>query len=357
MAQNFGDKLIGSIGGVIFGVLIFLASFVVLFNTEGRTDFSTVAGKAVPVNEATADNDFVYATGELKTEGLIGDDYIKQGSYLALRRNVEMYAWKEKVETDDNDVKFYKYETVWTKDPADSAKFHERRGHENYPLELKDETFFAGKAYVGEYEIDPAKAKLPGFETLSLNDEMVFLDDYSSVSDEYYFIGYGSLQDPEVGDIRISYSAVTPGDKATVFGRADGKMIEAHHGENEKGIYRVFWGTNDDAVSKLKEEYNTSGWIWRIVGFVVMWVGLLLIFKPLSVAFEAIPFVSKLGKSAITAITFLAALILTTVTSLLSMVLHNPVGIAAIIVILVGAVYFFMVQKQGGIKALTKEKK
>ncbi len=347
-AQGFGDKLIGSIGGMVVGILIFLVSFVVLFNTEGRTDYSIVANKAVNAT-AAGGNDFVYVTGELKSEGRIGDEYIAEGDYVALKRNVEMYAWEEDVETDDNDVKYYTYETAWVSEPADSEDFNDARGHENYPMEIKNLTVFADKAFVGDYQVDPNKVRWPGYDKVSLNEEMVYLDDFSQVADDYLFRGYGTLQEPEVGDVRISYSAVNPGQKSTVFGRFDGNIMEAHHGENEKGLYRVFWGTNEDAISVLKEEYKTEGWVWRIIGFFVMWMGLLLIFKPLTVAFEALPFVSKLGKTAVTAVTFLAALLLTTVTSLVSMVLHNPFGIALIVIVVVAGAYFLMMKKQQGV--------
>ncbi len=346
MAQTFWDRLIGSIGGVLIGLVIFIVSFVVLFNTEGRTDYSKVAEKAVGAGQSAAEDSFVYATGELKTDAPVGDDYLVAGNYAALRRNVETYAWEEDVETDENDVKYYTYDTVWVKEPADSNEFNDKRGHENYPPEIKDLDVYAENAFVGEYEIDPKKVRWPGYEKVSLKEDMFVLDDFSQVADDFLFRGYGTLQEPEVGDIRINWSAVTPGEKATVFGRPDGKKMEAHHGENEKGLYRVFWGTNDDAVSVLKNEYKTAGWTWRIIGFFIMWMGLMLIFNPLSVAFEALPLVSKLGKSAVMAITFLAALILTTVTTTVSMVLHNPFGIAAIVIAVVGAAYFVMMKKQ-----------
>lgn len=343
--QSFGDKLIGSIGGMVVGILIFLVSFVVLFNTEGRTDYSIVAEKSALAGK-NGGNDFVYVTGELQTGTQISDEYLNKGDYVALKRNVEMFSWIEKVETDDNDVKYYKYETGWVSEPANSMDFNEKREHENYILEIENTTIYSDKAFVGDYQVDPNKVRLPAYENLPLDKDMVNLDSYSVLFDDYLFRGYGTLQEPEVGDVRISYSVVKPGQKATVFGRPDDIILEAHHGENEKGLYRIFWGTKDDAISVLRNEYNASGWTWRIIGFFVMWMGLLLIFKPLTVAFEALPLISKLGKSAVSAVTFLAALILTTVTTLISMVLHNPFGVALIIIAIVAGGYFLMRKKQ-----------
>lgn len=352
MSKNFGDKLVGSIGGVVIGVIVFLLSFVVLFNAEGRTDYSVVAKKAVSVEEASGDQDFVYVTGNLLTEGQIGDDtYLLEDDYAAVDRKVEVFSWVENVKRDENDVKYYEYNREWVDTPPDTDKFHERRGHENYEKEVQDLRKLAPKGFIGDYEVSMDKVKLPSFKKLNLNDENVYLDSYSEIIDNHVFVGYGSYSDPDIGDMRIGYSVVPTGDKATVFGRPDGKKIDPHHGENEKGLYRIMWGTVDDAGTKLKEEYKTQGWMYRIGGFLMMWIGLLLIFKPLTVAFELLPFVSKLGKAAVSAVTFLVALILTTIVSTVSMVLHNPIGIAAIVVVVVGGIYWFMFNKQKTAKA------
>jgi len=347
MAEHFGNRLVKSLGSIVIGIVVFVLSFVVLFNTEGRTDYSKVAKKAVSAAEATTDKDFAYATGDLTTGGLLGDDlYLNEGDYVAINRDVEVYSWVEKVEEDENDVRYYVYETEWADEPADSETFNERRGHDNYPKEIQNLNKVAAVGMVGEYEIDLDKARLPGYTALKPNDENVYLDMDSEISGEYIFNGYGTLQDPEIGDMRIKYSVVPVGDKATIFGRPDGSSLDPHHGEDEKGLYRIFWGTNDDAESVLKAEYKAAGWTWRAIGFFMMWIGLMLILKPVSVAMEVIPLLGQLGKSALAAVTFLIALILTVITSLISMVLHNIFGIIAIVGAIVAGIYFYFMKKQ-----------
>lgn len=358
MAENFGDKLVKSLGGIVTGIVVFVLSFVVLFNTEGRADYSKVAQTAVNVSEANETKDFAYATGELTAQGKLGDDlYLVEGDYAALSRSSEVFSWVEKIEQDDNDVRYYVYETAWVDEPANSEEFNERRGHENYPKEVSNLNKVASKGMIGEYEVDLEKVRFPAFEELNLNNEIVKPDPKSKLEGNYIFKGFGTLQTPEIGDIRIKYSVVPVGDKATVFGRPDGKSLDPHHGEDEKGLYRIFWGTNDDAISVLKNEYKTAGWTWRAIGFFMMWIGLMMILKPVSVAMEIIPLVGQLGKSALGAVTFLIAIVLTLITTLLSMFLHNIFGIIAIVGAIVAGIYFYLMKKQAKGGGAAAEKK
>jgi len=96
--KGYGTRIGESVGRVVVGILLFLGSFGLLFWNEGRADLSTVANKAIDVGTAQ-DGDLVWVTGEVSTDAKIGDDlYLDAGDYLAVERNVEMYAWVEKTE-------------------------------------------------------------------------------------------------------------------------------------------------------------------------------------------------------------------------------------------------------------------
>ena len=58
-----------------------------------------------------------------------GFGIIAQNSYR-LKRKVEMYQYREKVHTNDDDEKSYTYETVWSDVKIDSNTFH-TMGYEN----------------------------------------------------------------------------------------------------------------------------------------------------------------------------------------------------------------------------------
>jgi len=395
MAENFGNKLLGSIGSLLIGILVFLGSFVILYFTEVRTDYSVVADKAVEIEQSSEDVDFIYYSGEFTTSEKLSDGlYLKEGDYIAINRKVEMFSWVEEVETDDNDVKHYSYKNEWIDEPADSNEFDEPSGHNNPQKTIQNERFEVVNARIGEYEVDMDTLRLPGLKALKLTadnintdeisgdvdelfddfeyyddegyyDEADYYEDEETVdgwtiteyededektvvdeedkdketevkSREYIFIGVGSLQKPEVGDMRLSYNVYRPGEKVTVFGKVDANQIAPHHGENESKIYRAFSGDHENAKSQLKKEYKTAGWMGRIGGFIAMWIGLTMILKPLTVSMELIPIIGSIGKSALGIVTFVVALVLTIITSLILSILHSIWGIAIIAVVVVG---------------------
>jgi len=353
--QNFGDKLIGSISGILIGVLIFIGSFVVLYKVEGRTDYSKVANKAVEVSQAAGNEDaFVYLTGELKTSEQIGDDlYLKPGNYAVLNRKVEMYSWVEEQESTE-DTDFYVYSTEWVEDVPKSAEFNDARGHQNPSQPNYSKRYVADGVKIGDYEVNADRVSFPSLESVELKDDMVNIyGTIKIVSDKdnsYVYDGRGSFTDPQIGDLRYSYSVLPTGKKATVFGKLSDGMIEAHHGESEGKLYRIFQGSNGDAHTVLRGEYSSSGWFGKIGSFLLMWLGLGLILKPLSVVMELIPVIGKLGKSALGAITFTVSVILTVVASVVFSIIQSWIGLAVIAVAAIG-IGIYLNTKKGALAA------
>ncbi|MBA4337075.1 hypothetical protein C0416_04890 [bacterium] len=348
--QNFGDKLIGSISGILIGVLVFIGSFVVLYKVEGRTDYSKVANKAVEVSQAAGDEDqFVYFTGEMKASQQIGDDlYVKPGDYAVLHRKVEMYSWVEEEESTE-DTEFYTYSTEWVEDVENSSEFNQPRGHENPAQPNYSKRFVADGVKIGDYEINTDSVSFPSLDDLDLKSDMVNIYGTIKISsdkdNDYIFDGRGSFESPQVGDLRYTYSVLPVGKKMTVFGKLSNGMIESHHGENEGKLYRIFKGSNGDSKAVLRGEYSSSGWFGRIGSFLLMWLGLSLILKPLSVVMELIPVIGKLGKSALGAITFTVTLILTVVASLVFSVIQSWIGLAVIAAAAIGVGLYLNAKK------------
>lgn len=342
MAKNFGDRLVGSIGLLLVGILVFIGSLVILYYSEVRTDYSVLADKAIEIESATEDDDFAFVTGELNSPEKLGDDlYLEPDNYLAFDRTIEMFSWVEEVHHDDNED-YYTYDTQWVEEVPNSSEFDQPRHHENTTKAYDSIREVVSEGEVGNYELDMGKVRLPSFSPHKISQEMIdsylYIEAVSDGDKDYIFDGYGEYSDPEVGDVRISYSVLKPIDEVTIFGRPDGEKLRQHHGEKESGLYRVFEGTKYDAIATLKGEYKAAGWAGRIFAFIVMWIGLMLILKPISVSLEAVPFVANLGKSALAVIAFVVALIFTVIASFVLSLLNGIGGliVIGIVVVLIG---------------------
>ena len=349
--KGWGKRILDSFLGVFIGLALFLISFIVLWKTEGRTDYSKIAAKALEVPSsriaAEAEGRLISVTAPLETSELIGDPgYLKPGGYIALSREVEMFAWVEEKHTktekktggSEVTTTTYTYRQEWTDRPESHSSFKHPEGHENPPLTVEAKTFLASRANIGAYAVDPEGMSLPPKSPLELNPEKLDLPKNSPfvLDGNYLFKGRGSLSAPEVGDIRLSYRALPAGRKVTAFGKLSGSELVPYLHKGEKRLYRALAGTRDEAIHQMKQEYKMAGWAGRIIGFLMMWIGLLLMTGPLSTILDVLPFLGQASRFLIGLLTFPIALVLSLITILISMIAHNIIALLVVLALIIG---------------------
>ncbi len=358
---GWGKRILNSFVGVLVGLVLFIISFVVLWKTEGRTDFAKLAQKAVIASQSAIDQNaqgqLVSVTAPLETVDLVGDpDFIRPGKYLILTRRAEMFAWRERVSTktqkntggSETTTKTYSYEKGWTENPENSADFKQPEGHANPPPAIRSQTFSARQAQVGVFELDMERISLPSTEPLGLGGGKILLEKTKgyTVTEEYLFQGQGSLADPQIGDTRLSFHALSSGRRATVFGKLSGGMLDPYFYNGEKSFYRAFLGSRDEAIAKLKTEYKVAGWIGRIIGFLMMWIGLMMLSGPLNTVLDVLPFLGSAGRFVTGLIAFPIALTLSAITIIVSMIAHNIIALLVVLALLAGLVLFLKLKKK-----------
>ena len=133
---SYWGNIKNSLSGLIFGIVLFLASFVVLWMNEGHnvTQLATasfVDKTAIEISAEKADraNDgkLIQVSGNATTDTTLTDKIISVPNTFVLKRNVEMYQWEEDVKTDTKDemggstteTKTYSYEKVWSSHEID----------------------------------------------------------------------------------------------------------------------------------------------------------------------------------------------------------------------------------------------
>lgn len=346
--------------GVLLGIVLFFASFFVLFWNEGRVDFSAVAKNGVEISanapSSAANGKLVSTTSAITSDEVLGDNlFFKPGKYIALHRRVEMYGWVEdqKTETRKNvggsetKTTTYTYTKKWVDEPKDSSSFKHPEGHQNPSKSIKEGKYRVSTAKVGVYSLDMSSIDLPDLSTIELNNQNTISKDGFAIADDYLYKGTGKLQNPQVGDLRIQYSALPTGTNVTVFGKLDSNnRITPYIHSNNQRLYRIFTGTKEQAISNLKSEYTIFTWVFRLVGFLMMWIGLVMSVGPISVLLDFIPFLGDVSGAFAGASTFIIAFVLSAITILISMLLHNIVALAIAIFVAIGATIFLGKIKQ-----------
>jgi hypothetical protein len=348
-----------SIMAVPIGILLFFLSFFVFWKTEGRTDWSKVAATSTEVSADSpsgSDGAFVSVTGALTSPEKLGDpDFLAPGDFITLDRVPQMYAWVENKKTDSKKkvggktetTTTYTYVKEWTRSPKASSEFRDPTGHQNPAMSIAAQDFVVGTAKVGAWGFTPSEAGLPSGGDLSLGNAQLIGKGTSAqkVGDEL-FIGTGTPDVPVVGDVKVAWDALPAGQKVTLFGDASGGTLSAHMHKDEDRFFRALSGTRAEAIATLKSEYKAKGWVGRVVGFLMMWIGMTMVFAPLHGIMDILPFMGKVSRGLVGCITFPIALVLSAITIVISMLLHSILAMVIVTLILGGLGFFAWKRKQ-----------
>ncbi len=355
--RSWVSRILGSFQGIIVGIVLFLLAFVVLWQNEGRTDLSTIADDSVAVSAAAVDGanegKLVAAAGTVTADAPLGDpDYLRPGAYLALHRDVQMYAWVEHADStttkntggSETTTTEYSYAKEWVSRPADSSNFQIPGGHSNPSLTIPEADFTAPAAHVGVFAVEPNRLGLPGTEAVTLTPDALVEGTKGKVENNYLFTGRGSLQSPIVGDVRIQFTAVPANINVTVFGKQQGSSLIPYVRGNDT-LYTAFRGDRDSAIAAMHSSYQTMGWVLRLIGFLMMWGGLTMITGPISTFLDVLPFLGNLSRTAISIVAFGIAAVLSLITIVISALVHNPIALL-LLLLFIGGIGWLLYQRR-----------
>jgi hypothetical protein len=345
-----------SFGGVIFGILLFLGAFALLFWNEGRAvkrarDLEFGAENVVKASAATVnpknEGKLIHVSGAASAPAVVADPVFGvQAKALRLARETEMYQWKEK-STSKKDKKLggsevttteYTYQLVWNDSLIDSGSFQES-GHENPSTLVYDAADFSAQgiklgayalspAIVGEITPDtaftPAPAKMPAG---------------GKMAGSYIYLGE-SMNAPKVGDVRISYKIAPPGPFSVVAGQQANTLIPFADPELNDPIVLLEKGTQSaEAMFKAAEDANAVlTLVLRFVGFLMMFFGLRLMSRPLSVLADLLPFLGSAVGFLTGFVSFFIAIGFSVVTIAIAWIFYRPLIGILLLLVAVGAI-------------------
>lgn len=364
--KSYGSRLKDSIGGVLFGLALFIGSFVLLFFNEDNSIKTYRAISEMEKNVITAASDKVNAANEGKlvctngdavTSDILNDTLTGLSQKgIALNRRVEMYQWteekhtetKEKTGGSEETTTTYTYDTKWSSSYNNSSNFKKPEGHTNPAMQYKAKEFLAQNVKLGafkltsnmigkiggaeEYTLTSAdKAKLPAAIRANsvLNDGIIY---YSAKAKP-------SIDTPKVGDYKISYSLTGPKKPVSVMATQVSKTFEAYAAKNGK-IFEILKDGIHTAAAIIQMERTANAiltWVLRLVGFLCMFIGLQLLINPLRTLLAVLPFLAQFFGAITGVVLFLVALILSLVTIAIAWIVVRPILGITLLVAAAGA--------------------
>lgn len=363
--KTYMERVSDSVSGVGFGIFLFVASTVLLFWNEGnyvwRKKTVQAARSSTRVirncNEVSADNadSLVLVCGSTRVgegaEQLSDPEYddIDAKGALKLKRVVEMWQWKETKKTETKKQRVgngtrvtktnkYTYDKVWSESLIDSSRFQAqgRNGREN-PRDFKQgfprsEKWEVDRVCVGAYTLSP-------YFKSSLN--------YESTPIKTRFLKYGGAPKPQgqerkIGDIRVRHYAVPPA-AVTVLGvqTADGTLNKHLNPSTNRSVSEIRNGTLslEDVLSSQEKSDGIVVIVCRVVGLVMMWFGLQLIWAPLPTLVDWVPILGPVVGFMTSAGTFIAAFVFSLLTISIAWLWYRPLVALTGIALCLGIMY------------------
>ncbi len=317
-SQSWGGRILNSLKGILFGIVLIPISIILLFWNENRA-VTTAKGlkegaSAVVSIEATsvvpANNKKLVHLSDQVTSG---DEVLKDPLFgvsakgIRLTRSVEMYQWQEEKSSETRKklgggtetATTYSYKQVWSDKLISSGNFNpeHRLDHQNPTARLADPlTLVGGNVRLGAFKLPSGViAKMQGDAVLAATDE-----DLAKVAPDLRakltlaagtFYAGADPANPALGDQRVSFKVLAPAVWSVIASQiAD--TLEPFQPKDGPAIERVESGTVSAEVmfKHAASENSMLTWGLRLGGFVLMALGLGLIVSPLSVFADVIPF-------------------------------------------------------------------
>jgi hypothetical protein len=313
--QSYGSRILESIKGVLFGILLFLVSVPLLWWNEGRAvrmarSLAEGAAHVVSVTGLDPGNEgkLVHFTGDAITSEVLEDkDFDVRAPGLRLERQTQMYQWYEKSTSHDNvggsKTTVYSYDKKWSESVIPSAGFKEA-GHTNpATMGVAGRDFVAATASLGQFDLSPeivrghvdkwepfpvslAGASAPGAPPdlrgrLKQDRDALYVGDNPSL--------------PNVGDVRIAYRRVPSPVTMSIVAKQAGRGFVPYPAKAGDAILLTAMESKDASAmfTSAVESNESLTWILRAVGWLAMTLGVFLIFRPIAMVANFIPFIGS----------------------------------------------------------------
>lgn len=376
---SYGKRLGNSLKGIVIGFVLFIVGTIMLFWNEGnfvKTQKALQEGQktVIPVADVSKINPdlngkFIHASALASTKDTLADDLfgVKEQA-IALHRTVAYYQWVEKSKTDTKDkiggaqeeTTTYMYEQEWTRAPVNSSQFKDPQYQgKNSTLAIVDSksvtaTDVSFGAYrLPEFIIDDIQGKSP--VKIELGDKDIHelksrirknagTDSDNSeqihVSENVVYIGHSS-SNPQIGDVRITIEKTDPV-IISVLAKVNGNTFEPHYANNGKDISRVAQGalSAENMFAEAHSGNSSLTWIFRLIGLILVIVGLLAMFSIVETLFKILPFLSSIVGVGVGLVVFVVGFSWALLIVAISWMFYRPLIAFLLIAIVVAAIIF-----------------
>lgn len=374
---SWGSRLGTSIKGILAGLALFVVGFPVLFWNEGNSVKTAKAldegeGACIPVEsiekiDPEMEGQLVHMTGKAMTSDVLSDDQFGvSATAIALARKTEMYQWVEHSKTEEKKnlggsvtkTTTYTYSQEWVDSAIDSSGFKEQ-GHDNPGMiEFPSEETRAANVSFGAFRLSESQIGRIGSEqAYAFPTDFVCKVERVQIQGRTIYVPNKATRDneknnrdvasqPRVGDMRVNFSVVYPHD-ISIVAKQKGDTFVGYLAKTKKKIDMLSDGVKDAAeMFEAARSANTMmTWIVRLVGFLLMFFGLSMVLKPLSVLADVLPILGNIVEIGTGLVAGVIAFVCALVTIAIAWIFYRPV-LGILLLAAAGAAIFLLWKKK-----------
>ncbi len=408
-SQSWFSRLGGAFKGVLIGLIIFIIGFPVLWNNEHDAVRNTNAlnelqkvtvdvGK--PEIQAENEGKPVFMTGPAATQDVLTDPIFGiSENAIRLSREVEIYQYveqqhsetKKKMGGGTETVTTYTYEPAWVQAPIDSSTFENpdaRTTCRNVGImRFQDDELMAANVSFGAFKFGPEIiAKIGGSKGYTLAPDFQLPQQLkvlgARIEGEYVIVPYTApatttanaidqavnavagagdanaagqaianavVPQPvtQIGDLRVKFAITKPHD-VSLIAVQKGDTFTDYTAKNGKKqfLFRDGTHTATDLFEAKAASNKMKRWFFRAIGFILMYIGMGMVFRPLSVLADVIPFIGTIVGKGTSFVAFIIAAICSLVTIAIAWIAYRPILAISLLVVAGACVFLFISKKK-----------
>ena len=329
--EGLFSQIKNAIVGVLIGILMFFGAGAMLFYNEydalyRANDLAEAEKQVISVQADKVDSanqgKLVHMSDTAKTDETLRDTTfgVTREKALKLSRDVEMYQWKEKKHTKTEKktggkkvtTTTYTYEKTWSGSVISSSSFKES-GHDNPgSMRYSNESWQANKVTLGAFTLTSGQvSSISGWADIAPSEAKSIPRGGMIEGNLIYFRGGRNSATPPpvpgatveqssasdmIGDLRVKFKFVGPQAVSIYAGQAGNSFTGFKTSVGHITHMRLDMGTVSAQAmfDSAKSEAAMMKWVLRFVGFLLMLIGVGMVFKPIQVMADIIPFIGNI---------------------------------------------------------------
>ena len=359
---SYGSRLGNSLRGIVTGLVLFVAATCLLWWNEGRAvktakmlksaESECVDVADVSTVDAALNGKLIHAVAVAKTDEVLSDPaFGVSANAIRIVRDVEYYQWvetstsvtKDKVGGGQETTTTYDYHKEWVGSPVNSADFKDPdyQGSNYVRTTIEDNTVSAEKVTFGGYVLPKGMAaSIPANTPVEVPQQ----GDTTEVVVSGNVVYYGNPQDPQVGDVRVTFTKADGGE-ASILAKVNGDTFEPYS-KNGKNLQVLRMGNiSMESMFETEKAANKAIlWLLRILGIILVIAALRMMFSILVTILKVLPPLAKVGELGVNLVTAVVGFIWSLLVILIAWVVYRPV-LAIVLALVIAALVYFLIKK------------